>query len=92
MVYLLHFERGYKHARHYIGATSNPDEARALARGELPRVSVPLLDAVRQAGIAITVDRTWPGDYVEARRLRDLGGAARLCGCCARERRGEAGA
>lgn len=90
MVYLLHFDRGYKHARHYIGATSSPDAARQLANGEVPPFNVPLLTAARLDGVTFTVARTWPGDEVEAAKLRAQGGAARLCRCCANERRIEA--
>lgn len=87
MVYLLHFSRGYKHARHFVEATSRADEARQLANGIVPRIDHPLLNAARLEGITFSVARTWPGSSAEARRIREAGNHAKLCRLCAAERR-----
>ena len=89
MVFLLHFDRGYKHARHYIGATDDPAHLYDLAHGTVPLVDVPLLNAARQAGVRFTVACTWLGGDVRAAQLRAMGGAARLCRCCVAEARAE---
>jgi len=78
LIYLLHFERSYHHARHYLGYTEDL-QARVTAhragRGS-PLVAVALRD-----GIGFCVAATWPGDRTEERRLhryRELTAAAVL--------------
>lgn len=78
-IYLLHFDRRYKHAGHYLGWTR--DLAARVARhfeGHGSR----LVRAVVLAGIGIQVARTWEGDRKEERRLKKQGGRARLCPVC----------
>jgi hypothetical protein len=87
MVYLLHFDRGFKHARHFVGATTNADEARALARGEVPRIDNPMLNAARLAGVRFSVERIWSGGHAEALNRRIAGNHAKICPACATERR-----
>jgi predicted GIY-YIG superfamily endonuclease len=55
-VYLLHFDRPYHHARHYIGFTR--DLGRRIARHRDGRGS-PLIEAASNAGIEFTVARVW---------------------------------
>jgi hypothetical protein len=55
-VYLLHFDRPYHHARHYIGFTRNL--ARRTARHRAGQGS-PLIGAAIRAGIKFTVARVW---------------------------------
>lgn len=90
MVYLLHFSRAFKHALHFVGATSRPAEVRALARGDVPlSLQSPLVDAARLDGISFRVVRTWIGDGSTARRLRARKGTRRLCYLCADKRYGD---
>lgn len=57
-VYLLHFDRPYRHARHYVGWTSNLDGRLAEhTAGHGAR----LLAVVHAAGIGWHLARTWPG-------------------------------
>jgi predicted GIY-YIG superfamily endonuclease len=78
-VYLLHFERPYKHARHYLGWASNLDARLAEhAAGHGAR----LLAVIRAAGIGWTLARTWPGDRHRERQLKRQGGASRCCPLC----------
>jgi hypothetical protein len=83
MVYLVHFERPYKHARHYVGFTEGTLAARfARHRSLAPRRrGSALLRAVLLAGIAFKVVRTWPGDRVRERQLKSSG-HARRCPVC----------
>jgi predicted GIY-YIG superfamily endonuclease len=79
VVYLLHFDRPYRHAAHYTGWTSNLDErlaAHAAGRGAR------LLAVITAAGIGFTLARTWPGPRSRERALKNQGGAARRCPLC----------
>jgi hypothetical protein len=59
--YLLHFERPYRHARHYPGWSADL-EAR-LADHRAGRGS-PLIRAAAVAGVGFVVARTWRGDRI----------------------------
>ncbi len=82
MVYLLHFEPAYKRARHYIGVCRAPFLTSALARGEVPIINVPLLNAARAAGVTFSVQRTWPGTESERARFRSQKAAKQFCAMC----------
>lgn len=79
-VYLLHFSRPYKHARHYLGTTPNLDERfveHITGRGS------PLVNAAVLAGIEVTVARTWKsGGRSRERRLKNSHNVPRLCPIC----------
>jgi predicted GIY-YIG superfamily endonuclease len=79
-VYLLHFDRPYRHARHYLGWAQDVQARLALhACGRGAR----LLQVVRDAGIAWTLARTWPGTpRWRERQLKAQGGASRRCPLC----------
>lgn len=82
VVYLIHFDRRYKHARHYTGWTS--DLATRLAKhaaGDGAR----LLAVVNEAGISWQLARTWPGPRARERQLKLQGGASRHCPLCRAE-------
>ncbi len=79
VVYLLHFERPYHHARHYLGTTSNL--RRRLAEHEAGR-GARLLAVVQAAGIGWELARLWPGGRARERQLKRQGGHARLCPLC----------
>lgn len=49
MVYLIHFERPYQHARHYIGYTDNLDQR--IHDHECTAHGARLLQVVREAGM-----------------------------------------
>lgn len=86
MVYLLHFDPPYRHARHYIGYTQQLESR--LERHEMGRGS-PLVQAALAAGCTVTVARTWGAEGVEdvhdrsfERKLKRQKNAARLCPMC----------
>lgn len=69
----------YRHAGHYLGWTEDLDQR--LARhhaGDGAR----LLAVVNQVGIEWTPAQTWPGTRARERRLKALGGHARICPLC----------
>ncbi|MBO0885357.1 MAG: hypothetical protein J2P17_34495, partial [Mycobacterium sp.] len=64
-VYLLHFDRPYKHARHYLGwARDLETRLTAHQTGHGAR----LLEVIQQAGISWTLARTWPGTRIRERQ------------------------
>lgn len=88
-VYLLHFDRPFKHARHYVGFAADDrvheriDEhyAATLGDGKHHR----LMQHVRAAGISFTLARLWPaGDRAKERALKHRG-KARACPICRAE-------
>lgn len=78
-VYLLHFDRPYRHARHYLGWTTDLDArlaAHTTGRGAR------LLEVITAAGIGFTLARTWPGTRTRERQLKQQGGRSRCCPLC----------
>ncbi len=80
MVYLLHFDKPYKHARHYIGYTANM--ARRLHEHELTSKGAKLLQVASAAGIKFTIAKTWEGDRKLERQLKNRKNSAKLCPIC----------
>jgi predicted GIY-YIG superfamily endonuclease len=77
-IYLLHFSRPFKHAKHYTGWASDLESRLAEhASGRGAR----LLAVVKEAGITWTLARTWTGDRYLERRLKQRGAAGR-CPIC----------
>jgi hypothetical protein len=62
IIYLLHLDRPYKHARHYLGWASNL-EARLAPHAD--GTGANLLRVAKEAGIGWTLARTWPGDRLD---------------------------
>ena len=79
-VYLLHFERRYAHARHYLGFAENREARLAQhRRGAGAR----LMQVIVQAGIGWRLVRTWKeGDRTLERRLKRRHNGPRLCPIC----------
>jgi hypothetical protein len=80
IVYLLHFDRSHRHARHYIGFTQNLEQR--LADHRAGRGS-PLIAAAIADGIDFQLAAIWTGDRHDERRLRLQNNTrARLCPLC----------
>lgn len=84
MIYLVHFEKPLKHAKHYIGFTDGTLRARFARHRSLARVrrGSALMRAVMEAGIAFKVVRTWPGDRDKERRIKVNGHSSKRCPVC----------
>ncbi len=78
-VYLLHFDRPYRHARHYVVFASNVN--RRLAEHEAGR-GARLLEVLRATGIGWQLARMWPGSRDRERQIKRRGGHARHCPLC----------
>ena len=84
IVYLLHFTQPYKHARHYMGWTSDlPARLATHTQGRGAR----LVEVIIDAGIGFTLARTWEGDRSLERALKRRRMAPRYCPICRAQRR-----
>ena len=80
MIYLLHFNKPYKQARHYLGyARHLQSRLKRHDAGQGAR----LMAAVAKAGIGYIVARTWPeGDRTLERQLHNRNNNPALCPIC----------
>ncbi len=89
-LYLLHFDRPYKHARHYLGWSADvaslqrrveAHAAASLGYGKNHKLMI----AARAAGISFIVSRIWPhGTRADEKRKKQRG-HARHCPICRAE-------
>jgi hypothetical protein len=84
MIYLLHFDPPYRHARHYLGFTARDGlAARIVEHASGGAKASPLIRAAMRQGSVISIARVWPaGDRKLERRLKNQGGLARQCPIC----------
>ena len=79
VVYLLHFDHPYQHARHYTGWTEDLlDRLDRHARGWGSRLTA----VICQAGIGFTLARICEGTRDTERSIKNCGGAVRYCPLC----------
>lgn len=86
-VYLLHFDRPYRHAKHYMGYAADD---RLHERIDQHYNATPgdgkhhrLMQVVRAAGIGFTLARVWKrGTRTLERKLKRQSHATRLCPLC----------
>lgn len=84
MVYLLHFDEHYHHARHYVGYVDGGQEA-LEARIKLHKsgAGARLMQVISEAGIDFEVARVWPeGDRSFERRIKNMKKASKYCPIC----------
>lgn len=80
VIYTLHLDRPFGHAKHYTGWTARlENRLREHAAGRGSR----LLAAARAAGIGWSLASLEVGDRFRERVLKTRGGAARRCPVCA---------
>ncbi|MGE0128060.1 MAG: endonuclease [Blastocatellales bacterium] len=80
IVYLIHFNKPYAHARHYLGFTTNLDHR---ITDHLCGMGARLMEVITEAGIEWRVVRTWQGDRKLERQLKKRKEAPALCPVCA---------
>lgn len=79
-VYLIHFETPLKHARHYVGWTTDLDARLADHRNGSGSA---LMAAVMEAGIDWRLAKVWEGvDRFFERKLHRLHSTGRYCPVC----------
>lgn len=88
-VYLLHFDRPYRHARHYLGYA---DDLHARLVQHRKGAGARLIQVIVQAGIDWRLARTWEGgDRTLERRLKKQKNSPRLCPNCSDRQIGQGG-
>jgi hypothetical protein len=88
-VYVLHFEPGYKHARHYVGWTED-DDVTARVEVHLQGRESPLIRAAVAAGVEVQLAATYPGTRYLERRLKRWHKTGQFCAICRQQRGGRA--
>ncbi|MCE5322114.1 hypothetical protein LLG46_02235 [bacterium] len=82
-VYLIHFDRPYKHARHYIGFVEDAEGIEARMQRHEHGNGSRLMAVITQAGIPWRLVRVWPeGDRSFERRLKNRKKSKQLCPIC----------
>ncbi len=82
--YLLHFDRRYKQAGHYLGSTT---DLQARLKQHAAGNGARLLQVVAQVGIKWRLVQTWPGGRDVERRLKRQKNSPRFCPICRRKRK-----
>jgi predicted GIY-YIG superfamily endonuclease len=86
VVYLIHFDQPYYHARHYLGTTNDLAQRLQQHQWGTRYGGARLMEVITQAGITWRVACTWPGGRALERQLKNWHGGARLCPICKAER------
>lgn len=82
IVYLLHFDKPYKHAKHYIGFTKEKDYEIRLEEHR-NGTGAKLMTVIKNNNIGFTVAKIWEKvDRHFERKLKNKGGASRICPIC----------
>ena len=82
MIYLLHFRQPLKHARHYVGFSTDKRTFRERMNHHASGTSgVRILEVIKQCGIEFEIAATWEGDRTLERKLHRHG-KTRICPIC----------
>lgn len=79
LIYVAHIEPAYRHARHYLGWTADPDGRWGT---HLNGHGSPLIRAALLAGSSVTFALVGEGTRTDERRLHNRKNTARLCPTC----------
>jgi hypothetical protein len=82
VIYLLHFDRPHKHARHYTGWTESSGSLKVRLDRHEQGGGARLLEIVHAAGITWQLARTWTGPRSRERQIKRQGAASRRCPLC----------
>lgn len=81
ITYLLHFDKKYHHAQHYLGWTNDlPKRLREHKNGKRERCV--LTHVIKNAGIKFVVVRTWDGPLAVEKKLKRRKNNRKLCPLC----------
>lgn len=88
MVYLIHFTKKFKHAKHYIGAVNGGEiELNKRLFHHRRGTGSKLLRAVSKEGINWYVSRTWEGGFDLEKQLKSLKNSKSLCPVCNKKKK-----
>lgn len=81
-VYLIHLDKPFRHARHYLGYSQGLDSIKYRLAHHKSGSGANLLKHVANAGIGFQIVRVWPnGSKSDERRLKSHS-STRLCPIC----------
>lgn len=80
--YLLHFDKPYKHAGHYLGVTIDMHRRLKNHRSKRTKKSSKLTLAAARAGIGFRIVCLWSGDYDTEKQLKARQSSYVHCGYC----------
>src|ERR1700677_1755041 len=90
MVYLLCFDKKFKHAKHYIGYANTPKSFEKRLACHRKGQGAKLMAAIAKAGIEFKVARTWDtGDRNFERKLKNRKKSSELCPICIAAKKAE---
>jgi len=90
MVYLLHFDRPFRHMRHYVGAAADLLALELLIANPGMHTRSSMLIAAKKAGVRFTIGRIWRGGAERADLVRSHQNHTRHCDICTCARSGVA--
>lgn len=83
LVYLLHFDTPYKHAKHYLGFVESSEGLQARLTRHAKGQGARLLEIVSGAGIGFKLARTWSNASRDfERKLKNRKETPHLCPIC----------
>jgi predicted GIY-YIG superfamily endonuclease len=80
MIYLLHFDPPFHHAKHYLGFAVNSVDKRVERHRQGNGAA--LTKAAVAAGVKLMLVKTWEGDRALERQLKNRKNTPRLCPVC----------
>jgi predicted GIY-YIG superfamily endonuclease len=86
VVYLIHFDQPYYHARHYLGTTNDLDHRLKQHMLGTCYGGARLMEVIMQVGITWRVACTWVGGRDLEKRLKSWNNSGRFCPICKAER------
>jgi len=86
LVYLIHFDQPYYHARHYLGTTNDLEHRLQQHAAGRRYGGARLMEVITQAGISWRVACTWAGGREVEQQLKAWNNSCRLCPICKAER------
>lgn len=81
-VYLLHFDKPYKHAKHYLGFSVKHPEKDRIPLHSKGQSRVKLMTVLFNQGIGFQVAKIWKNKERGDERKMKSGGHARRCPIC----------
>lgn len=80
-IYLIHFDKPFHHARHYVGFTAK-DQVDERLKEHRRGTGAKILRALNECGIGYQVVRLWYGDRDFERRIKNQNNTGRYCPVC----------